>query len=101
MLPGQFTVGGVVSDPVTRKLQLAETPPLLTVQVTVVWPIGKPLPDGGTQVAFSGLPDGSAPAAVKVTGVWPPVHSAVMLFGHWIVGRQSPAIRTGGICAML
>src|SRR5262245_5358289 len=100
MFPGQVTTGGTVSATVTRKLQLAETPPLVTVQVTVVWPLGKLLPEGGTQVATSGLPAGSAAVTVQVMDE-AALHSAAMLAGHWMVGRQSPAMRTGGICAML
>ena len=70
-----------MSATVTRKLQLAETPLLVTVQVTVVCPFGKLLPEGGTQVATSGLPAGSAPVTVQVMDE-AALHSAAMLAGH-------------------
>ena len=48
MLAGQLMVGGCVSLTVTVKVQLAELPAAsLTVQVTVLTPLGKAEPLGG------------------------------------------------------
>jgi hypothetical protein len=90
----QVTRGGVVSTTVTVKLQV--TVELPAVQTTLLVPNRKPVPLGGTQVT------GTAPLALeavtlKVTGVSPPVHSAMMFVGQLIVGGQS-RLRTVMIC---
>ena len=50
---GQVIVGGVVSLTVTVKVQPG---PLCTVQVTVVVPTGKQLPETGLQVTVPQMP---------------------------------------------
>jgi hypothetical protein len=54
MFAGQFRVGASLSFTVTVNEQLAEPSLLVAVQLTVVVPFGKALPDAGVQVTVGG-----------------------------------------------
>jgi hypothetical protein len=67
MLDGQVIDGGVVSTTCTVNMQLEGDPtPLLAVQVTVVIPIGKVLPDAGLHITI-GTGHPVAVGVLKVT----------------------------------
>jgi hypothetical protein len=71
------------------------------VQVTVVWPFGKTLPEAGTQVTGNEAPDWSVAVTVKLTVVpFAPVHSTEKLFGQTMTGGQLPAVSTGAAVAI-
>jgi hypothetical protein len=53
MLDGHVIVGGWLSKTITRKAQLE---PCVVVQVTVVVPTGKNVPEGGEQLATPHVP---------------------------------------------
>src|ERR1043166_7670541 len=91
MSAGQVTCGGVVSTTVTVNVQLLEAPPLsVAVHVTLLAPRRKPVPEGGMHVTGRKAPVESCARASKVTGVRPPVHSAVRLGGQVMVGGGAP-----------
>src|SRR5205814_8120083 len=75
---GALTTGMVVSLTVTLKEAVSVLPlPSAAVQVTVVAPSGKLLPEAGTQVTETVPAQPSRALALKVTAAWPePVHSA-------------------------
>src|SRR5829696_6661109 len=97
MLVLQVTRGGVVSTTVTVKAHVLEAPALVAVQTTLLVPMRKPVPDGGTHVTATGSPLVSTAVATKVTGVRPPVHSATMFPGQTRSGPQS--ILMTNVCA--
>ena len=80
--------GGVASTTLTVKLAVAVLPALsVAVQVTVVVPMGKVLPEAGAQAEVSAPLIKSVAEAVNVTAApFGPVASAVILPGTVMVG---------------
>src|SRR5258708_1889104 len=83
MVPGRFSVGGVVSTTVTVKLPLAVPVTAVAVQLTVVVPRAKVEPDAGVQeiVALS-----VAVTVNETAAPLGPVASAVMFAGSVSTG---------------
>ena len=75
MFEGQLTCGGCVSCTMTGKVQLMVVPGM--VQTTLLVPMRKPVPLGGTQTTATG-PAAFEAVMVKLTGVSPPEHSTTM-----------------------
>ena len=88
MLPGTFTVGGVVSCTVTVNEPEAWLPESsVAVQLTVVVPMGKTLPDGGKHETLTFVSTRSLAEAEKVTTAPEgPVAGVVMLPGTVMLG---------------
>src|SRR5262245_53504709 len=91
MSPGQLAFGGVVSWTVTSNEHMATLPATsVAAQFTSVVPILNPLPEEGTHVGVKGWPSPSTAVTLKLTGVNPPVHSAVtVIWGQVMVGGWS------------
>src|SRR5262245_11960308 len=83
MFAGTLTVGGVVSTTLTMNEALPVLPAAsVDVQVTVVWPSGNVLPEGGAHVVATAPSTRSVALAAKLTAAPDgPVASSVMFAG--------------------
>ena len=88
MLDGQVMTGGIVSlRTCTKKLQVLELPQLsVAVQTTVMVPVAKRLPEGGTQVTVTFVPQRFVAVTLKDTTALVAQVQTVMFEGQTIVG---------------